>query len=423
MNTTSSLSKGESKMAENKNKRLPSPNESGVLPEHPALKTPWGKLISFHDAHHYACRHIAGVAASFMQVLRIIMPDYAERTKALIEINSEILRNLFLTPGVREMHKERHNVHPFVKGAMIGALAGDQGDEGRLMTGRVNDYGTYRWEKELDTCPWDIVGSEFCRTTVVYFEALSNTFGEPQMEYNMVEAKGCGDLHCRIVGESREKYPMPPKKAVHETFGPIATADQIKFTPEEKCYKEPQHFRPECGGKYRNGFNAEWTAAEMYSESMYTSLGSNDVIAVLEARESDKEKVQHITRCVFEASGKMAFSEFAAIKGVRDWLGVPGDLNDGRVLGGLIEVVLQALLIDYSIEAFDEKEVVYDIDRRGIERGFGCDMSLLTTAYVSMWYGMAKTLIGAQWSLWRESEGVPENIVRIKIAKKIDKWC
>jgi hypothetical protein len=150
-------------MAENKNKRSPLGNELGVLPEHPALKTPWEKLISFHDAHHYALRHNAGVAATFMQVLRIVIPDYNERAKALCDINSKILYKLFSNPNFNKMFREKHNVHPFVKGTMVGVLAGDQGDEANLMAGRVNDYGTYRFEKELDTCPWDIVGSEFCR--------------------------------------------------------------------------------------------------------------------------------------------------------------------------------------------------------------------------------------------------------------------
>ena len=110
-------------------------------------------------------------------------------------------------------------------------------------------------------------------------------------------------------------------------------------------YEEPQQYRPECGGKYRNGFNAEWTAAEMYRQSLYW-IGSNNIIAVLDDKELnfDKNQVQHVTKCVFEAAGKMAFSEFSAIKAIRDWLGVPGDLNDGRVLGGIIEVVLQGLI-------------------------------------------------------------------------------
>lgn len=411
-------------MTENLSRCLPSETQRGIFPEHPAVKTPWEKLISFHDTHHYVCRHMASVAATFMQVLRIIMPDYKERATALIKINSPRLRDLYEIPGMKEMHIERHNFPPFVKGTMIGALAGDEGDEANLMAGRVVDYGTYRFEKELDTCPWDIVGSEFCRTTVAYFGALSNTFGEPHMEFNMVEAKGCGDLHCRIVAENRERYPMPPKTEIYETFGPVATADQIKFTPEDQCYKEPQFYRPESGGVYRSGFCAEWTAAEQYQVTVAQSLGSNDIVSVLVAMEPDQEKVAHVTRCVFEAAGKMAFSEFAAIKGIRDWLGVPGDLNDGRVLGGLIEVVLQAMTVSYTVAAFDEKEVILDIKKEELERGgLGYDMSLLTTAYVSMWYGMAKTLIGTQWSLWREMEGVPEGTLRIKIAKKIDKYC
>jgi hypothetical protein len=416
--------KEKNKMTENKSRCLPSENEKGVLADHPAVKTPWHKLISFHDANFYACRHMASMAASFMQVLRIIMPDYKERVTALIKTNNPRLRDLFLIPEYRAAYKERHNFPPFVRGTMIGALAGDEGDEANLMAGRVVDYGTYRFEKELDTCPWDIVGSDFCRTTVAYFEALSNTFGEPSMEFSMVEAKGCGDRHCRIVAENREKYPMPPRKEIYETFGPVATADQIKVTPEELCYAEPQHYRPEGGGMYRSGFCAEWTAAEQYLQSVAISLGSNDVVSVLEAYEPDKDKARHVTRCVFEAAGKMAFSEFAAVKGIRDWLGVPADVNDGRVLGGLIEVELQSMLVRYTVAAFDEKEVIIDINRDDLERGgLGYDMALITTAYLSLWYGMVKTLVNAQWSVWQETEGVPESTVRVKIAKKIDKWC
>jgi len=405
------------------NKKIVPWNESGALTDYPAIKTQWNKLISLHDAHHYALRHNATVAATFMQVLRIIIPDYHVRAKALIEINSEILRRMFAIPQVQKGFREKQNIPPFVKGHMVGVLAGDQGDEAYLMAGRVNDYGSYRFEKELDTCPWDIVGSEFCRCTTAYFEALSSTFGEPSMEFNMVEAKGCGDLHCRVIGENREKYPMPPRQDVTETFGPIATADQIKYTPEEKMYTEPQQFRPECDYKYRNGYCAEWTAAEMFAQTVVSPLGSDNVIAVLMAMEPDTEKVENVTKSVFEAAGKMAFSEFYAIKGVRDWLGVPCDLNDGRVLGGLIEVVLQARLIDYTILAFNEEEVVIDLDLKGLEGGDRPPRPLLTTAYLSMWYGMSKTLIGSQWSLWRETEGVPENTVRIKISKKIDKYC
>ena len=53
----------------------------------------------------------------------------------------------------------QHNVHPFCRGSFVGALVGDSDDDALLMCGRVQDFGTYRAEKELDVCDWDIVGS------------------------------------------------------------------------------------------------------------------------------------------------------------------------------------------------------------------------------------------------------------------------
>lgn len=405
-------------MSKHIDQRIPKEVGKGSLPEYPALKTPWERLITFHDAYHYAHRHHASIAAAFMQVLRIIIPDYDERAKALCEVNHSYYFDTFSIPGVRNAFARQHNAHPFMKGMMVGVLFGDSGDECLLMTGRVNDYGSYRFEKELDACPWDIVGSEYCRCTTYFFQACGEPFGEPSMEYNMVEAKGCGDLHCRCVGENREKYPMPAKD-VHKTFGPIATTDLIKFTPEEQCLKEPEHFREECGYVYRNGLNAEWTAAEQYEARANMPLGSNNVIAVLEAHEPNSKHIQNVVKCVFEAAGKMAFSEPAAIKGVRDWLAVPNGIDDGRVLGGLIEVILQATTVDYEVVAFNSGEVVLDINLASFER----DMPLLTQAYLAMWNGMAKTLVSAQWAVWREVADAPETTIQIKIAKRVDKYC
>ena len=51
--------------------RLPKEVGAKSLPLHPAIKTPWEKLISFHDAYHYACRHHAvidefGIGVQFL---------------------------------------------------------------------------------------------------------------------------------------------------------------------------------------------------------------------------------------------------------------------------------------------------------------------------------------------------------------------
>ncbi|SHN60110.1 hypothetical protein [Desulfitobacterium chlororespirans] len=400
--------------------RIPSHVGKGALPDHPAIKTPWEKLISFHDAYHYACRHIAVMDQAFFNVLRIVIPDYEKRCKALCDANYNNIYRVMSSP-YGKIHAENHSIHPFMAGGFLASMYGDSGDERLCMPGRLNDFGQYRCEKELDECPWDILGSEICRASTHVLDGIGAAFGGHQLDYHMVEAKGCGDLHCRIVAESREKYPMP-EHDTWEKFGPIATADQIKYTPEDQMLKEPQQFRAECDYKYRNGLNMEMTAAEQYPGVMHP-LGADYVMNTLNpmiaANEITQEQVAFIVECVFNAAGKMAFGEFFAIKGLRDWLGVPNDVDGARVLGGYIEVMLQVLRVPYTVAAFDENEAVYDITLANLERRH----PMLTHAYLSMWYGMCKTLIGSQWFAWRETEGVPGDILQLRISKKIDKFC
>ena len=80
---------------------------------------------------------------------------------------------------------------------------------------------------------------------------------------------------------------------------------------------------------------------------------------------------------------------------------------------------LQARKCAYDILAFNKDEVIYDIAQARFD--FGCQY--MKDAYIPMWYGMSKTLISSASSLWEETEGVPEGKFRIKIAKKIDKFC
>ena len=231
--------------------RMPIATEGGILPDHPAVKTPWDKLISFRDTYRYALRHNASIAASFMQVLRIIVPDYEERSNAICEVNIPTYYANYAIPAFRDVERDAKCIHPFIRGGYANAFAADHGDEALHMCGRVNDYSTYRTEKELDTCPWDIVGSEYCRCTTGYTRGMTAAWhdatpGSEMLEYHMVEARGCGDRHCRLIGESREKWPLEASgKGDWDCFGPIATEDMIKVTPEENCYSEPEQFREE----------------------------------------------------------------------------------------------------------------------------------------------------------------------------------
>ena len=50
-------------MSKKIDERIPREVGKGALPDHPAIKTPWEKLISYHDAAHFCSRYGATVAA------------------------------------------------------------------------------------------------------------------------------------------------------------------------------------------------------------------------------------------------------------------------------------------------------------------------------------------------------------------------
>lgn len=412
-------------MSKKIDERIPKEVGKGALPDHPAVKTPWEKLISFHDAYHYIHKHLSLMDADFMQVLRIVVPEYEDRANRLCTTVAENARSIYNSPFGVTTCGVLH-VHPFMKGNFIGGLIGDAGDERLLMCGRVNDFGTHRVEKELDVCYWDIVGSEFCRTTVVGLQnqGLGLSQGVKQtgtnLDYAMVEAKGCGDLHCRIVAEDREKFPMPEHK-IWESFGPVATADQIKFTAKEEMVDESMIFRKECNYCYTGGTCQQEDAAESYVSSVPTCLANYYMEPVFKAAvekgEISEKTLNHIVRCVFEACGKSMYRDWYASEGLRDWMGVPDGVKDGRVLGAYIEMLCQMLRAEYEVEAFNEEEVIYRINRDGITY----HMPRMGIAYLAMWNGMCKTLVGTEWFCWEEDSD--DVNLRVKIAKKIDKFC
>ena len=180
-------------------------------------------------------------------------------------------------------------------------------------------------------------------------------------------------------------------------------------------------FREECNYHFVNGTNNE-TDSSNQMINLSTAASLYVLPAISEAVKRGyvtREQADHILHCVLEAAGKAMFGERYAIKGLRDWMGVPNSIKeDGRLLAGLIELQLQALVCPYEVEAFNEKECVLVIERSYLEITGTKD---LPEAHVSMWYGMSKTLINAQWALWEEDS--PEGKLRIKIAKRIDKFA
>ena len=416
--------------------RLPRELGKGALPDHPAVKTPWEKLVSFYDAYHFILRNNAAFGSVFTEVMRILIPDYRERITRMCEINYKKFYDLFSGP-FGPIGKDMENGFPFVQGAYISGLSSDSGDERLLMYGRVNDFGLNRIEKELDNCPFDIQGSEVCRISAYITEAIGTAYADAwedetsrKLEYNMFEARGCGDLHCRFVIENREKYPLPEgaqtEKEIWEIFGPIATEDYIKYTPEDKMLKDPQQFRPETDFQYRSGFDHIYGAAEYYNSHTPGPeflLGINYIVPVLDdmlaKNEIRIEQLNNLIEGICCSAGKMMFADFYAKRGLRDWMGVPSEINDGRVLGAYIDLLMQMWKSDFTTVAFNKDEVIFDIRKLG---GYEHMSPHVIRGYIALWYGMARTLVSPQWAVWRDDEGIDEDVIRIKIARKIDKF-
>ena len=385
-----------------------------------AVQTPWNKLFSYHEAIHYASRFESVLSAAATQALRIMVPDYETRAQMMCE---DAYQRLYVT-GQYYGDDDGFGIHPFMCGQFVGALIGDKGDDALLMCGRCQDFGTYRAEKELDVCDWDICGSELCRTTTMSLQGQANASAErrrkgPTMDYLMVEAKGCGDRHCRIIAESREKYPAPPHK-LWESFGPAVSDEYKKFTEEEDCVAESMMFREECDYHFVNGTNNETDSSnQMINLSTAASLYILPAIAEAVKRgHVTQEMADHILKCVLEAAGKAMFGERYAIRACREWMGVPNSVGeDGRLLGGLIEVLLQSLICEYKVEVFNKDEVILDIDRGGLAIGA---TQAVCEAHLWMWNGMVKTLVNAMWSVWEEDSA--KGRLRIHIGKKIDKF-
>ncbi|MDO5107181.1 MAG: hypothetical protein Q4D39_02785 [Coriobacteriaceae bacterium] len=417
-------------MSKQSDPRLPQDIGKEAISTWSAISSPWGRLFNARDIYEYVCRLQGLYTALFFEAFRILMPDYDERCNMICEYSRKKGEAMWDQPGM-ESGFAFYNAPPFLGGTCLAGVCGDHGDEMLLTPGRVNDFGAYRVEKELDVCPLAITGSELCRVTTSLLQGIGDGMAHlqkgPSLELNMVEALCCGDLHCRLIAENREKYPLPEavNKQPMDVYGPIATADKIRCTDEEHLDKEGECLRGDTNFRFESALCQEFTVGESFRDSLHTiirdfgTIHSNNFIDVaIEQGKFTMDEITNAVRWVFEAAGKAMFIEPFAKDGLRAWLDCPRDINDGRLLGGYIEVILQCLMIPYEVEVFNKQEVVYLIDRDDIAN----HVPLLPDALVSMWYGMGRSLLGHMYFAWEDKlEDTPDSILRLKIARKIDK--
>jgi len=392
------------------------------LEKRKSVETVWGKLISEKEAYKYAVREIAGFCAHLFQVMRILEPDFDKRTEAICDISYMMNMAACSDEYIKSFYDE-WNIPEFCeKSSWLGAIWGDSGDEWENMAGRVISFTRDRVEKELDTCPWDIVGAELCNMTTSMFTANFNlaakTAGENEVALNMCEARGCGDCHCRVVAERKDTFGwgeqgwmdhmQQPKMPVHDT-------------PIERRVKEGQILR---NGAYSQAFGEEKSFTWAYRwcmEKGWVWCIAFPLIAIRDMAESDEE-FERIFKIVFATAGKSAFVEPFAVEGMRSFLGVPREIgdNDPRLMGGYIKNILDTQLVPCELEAFTKEFVRIKVSTEDFNGRFPmAPIDELTLGYEVMWHNMVKTMVSPEWSVWFEDKDDDE--MTIVVGRKIDK--
>ena len=309
------------------------------------------------------------------------------------------------------------------RAAWIGGIWGDYGDEAEDMAGRVVQFTENRVEKELDTCPWDIVGSEMCNMTTAMFTANFDIAAGGEhgaitndVALNMCEARGCGNPHCRVVAERLDHFKLEHQGWLDHRGQP---ASPVHDTPPERRVQHAQGLR---NGQYVQAFGEENSLEWQYN--WVAQMGwvwsiSFPLIAIRDMADDDDE-FERMLRIVFATAGKNAFVDPFAREGLRTWLDIPRSIgdNDPRVMGAYIGAMLGCQLVPFEWEAFDGEGVEIRVSQEDFEGRFEmAPLEEITMGYEAQWNGSCHTLVSPEWSVWIDED---DDDYIITVGRKID---
>lgn len=374
------------------------------------MMSPWDQIKSFKETYNFLVRHSSLMAVGVMHSMRIIIPDY-EQCQSMMSGMWAGMMDATWTPetGQLQAFEERFDVPPFMKdGVTRAALYCDKGDEMTLIPGHIWYTSNDRFEKEIHACAFDIAGPEACDLSVGGGCHFCYGIAKQKLNNYDPERLGCGDDYCVAIAESRKKYGnhnntpdgnFGPEGYEWEGWGPAGGGLREKGMPH----------KPECEflntGIYESPTGATWTAGEMYKDfngwPMCYSYIAIDVIRRMLPPEQ-QEMAWRVVRAMFEACGKFQFGEANTRKAAREWMGVPADVDDGRVMGGYISMILQARDVDWKFLQFEPERTVVECDKfKFIMMGMYQEF---TIAYEAYFNGVVKTLVAAPWCVNLEDD-------------------
>lgn len=339
---------------------------------HRGVETAFGKVIPEKEAYSFCLRTIAAFSANIFQVMRILNDDWEDRTARICETAN--MMNCAACSGSEGQLQQylnafydEWNIPELVdREAWIGAIWGDYGDEAEDMAGRVIQFTRNRVEKELDSCPWDIVGSEMCNMTTAMFTANFDIAAGGEhgkitndVALNMCEARGCGDPHCRVVAERLDAFDLDHQGWLDHRGESVAP---VHDTPPERRVKHAQGLR---NGQYTQTFGEEHSFEWQYN--WVAQMGwvwsiSFPLIAIRDMEKNDGD-FDRVLPIVFSTAGKNHFVDPFAREGLRAWLDIPREVgdNDPRVMGAYIGAIMGCQLVPFEWEAFDSDGVTIKV--------------------------------------------------------------
>ena len=367
--------------------------------------SPWDKIKSFREAYKFAIRHAAEIAVGYSHALRIVEPDYETAQTLISDSWAEGMDYTWL-PGSDTLadYEDRFDVPPFWKqGVVRAALYADKGDQMTLIPGHIWYTDNQRFEKEIHRCAFDIAGPETCDLSLGGGSHFCYGLAGKRLNGYDPERLGLGDDYCLAVQESRERYgkhantnesdEFGPDCREWEGWGPTGGGERPKGMP----HKDEVEFL--TTGWFESPTGAKWTAGEMYNDFADWSLAyTPNIIDVFRALDDGKDEIAfNAVSVIMEAMGKAQFVDAVSRQAARDWMGVPADVDDARVMAGWISMVMQARGVPVWFAEFTPEKCVVELEyfRFGL-------MSMypeLVQGYEALFNGNVKTLVAANYAV------------------------
>lgn len=389
------------------------------------MSSPWGAIKNFEETYRFMNRLSAEFCVAVMHALRVAIPDYDRRQTLLSNNWGEFMDGCWdPMSGQIEPFEERFEVPPFLKDGQIrAAIYADKGDTMNLIAGKIWYTTNDRFEKEIHCCDYDIAGPEACDLSLgggAHF-----CYGLAGCPLNAMDPEriGMGDDYCLAIQETKRKYGKHPNsngedgfdegQREWEVWGPAAAQSRPKPWPKKP---HPEFLDK---GYFESPTGARWTAGELYQDNVcgYPIAYAYNAIDLYrnEMTQEECDLWDLVVPALFEACGKFQFADFHTRKATREWMGVPADVEDARVMGSWISLCFQSRDVDYTFDEFEADRVVINGDM------VKWDMMGMYPELNEQWKyifdGNVKTLVGAQYSVDME-EDYENNRIKYIISKR-----